>query len=104
MALFRSAPWCPYRFWKILSWSLRPPYTLFGGASFTVARFLCCVREGVAAVERRVAAEAAGRARWAAALSVEDAGACRASIVNAVCVLTGAIDARAAGERTLSMG
>jgi hypothetical protein len=103
MALFRSAPWCPYKFWKILSWSFKPPYVLFGGASFTVAKVLFCVREGVAAVERRVAAEAAGRARWAAALSADEAGACRASIVNAVFVLTGAIDARAAGERTLSM-
>jgi hypothetical protein len=103
MALFRSAPWCPYKFWKILSWSFRPPYTLFGGASLTVARVLFCVCEGVAAVDRRVAAEAAGRARWAAALRADEAGACRASIVNAVMGLTGAIDARAAGERTWSL-
>jgi len=98
MALLISAPWCPYKFWKILSWSFNPPYTLFGGASLTVARFLFCVLEGVvAATERRAAA------RGALALSAELAGACRASIVYAVCVLTGAIDARAAGERTLSL-
>jgi hypothetical protein len=71
--------------------------------SLTVASVRFCVREG-AAVERRVAAVAAGRARWAAALRADDAGACRASIVNAVCVWTGAIDARAAGERAWSLG
>jgi hypothetical protein len=103
MALFRSAPWCPYKFWKILSWSFRPPYTLFGAASFTVARVLFCVGEGVAVVDRRVAAEAAGRARWAAALRADEAGACRASIVNAGMGWTGAIDARAAGERAWSL-
>ena len=54
-----------------------------------------------AAVERRVAAEAAGSARWAAALSVDEADACRASIVIAVCVLSRAIDARGSGERSL---
>jgi hypothetical protein len=104
MALLISAPWWPYKFWKILSWSFKPPYVLTGFAfvSFTVARVRFCVREG-AAVERRVAAEAAGRARWAAALSADEAGACRASIVNAILVLTGAIDARAAGERTWSL-
>ena len=100
-ALFKSAPWCPYKFWKILSWSLRPPYVLFGGASCTVASVLFCVRFWGAAVERRVAAEAAGSARWAAALSVDEAGACRASIVIAVCVLSSAIDARVSGERGL---
>jgi hypothetical protein len=52
----------------------------------------------------RVAAEAAGSARWAAALRADEAGACRASIMNAVIVLTVAIGARAAGERTLSLG
>jgi hypothetical protein len=98
MALFRSAPWCPYRFWKILSWSFNPPYTLFGGASLTVAKFLFCVREGVVA-----ATESRAAVRGAAALSAELAGACRASIVCAVDMSTGAIDARAASERTLSL-
>ena len=50
-----------------------------------------------------MAAEAAGRARWAAALSADGAGACRASIVTAVCVLCRAIEARGSGERLLSM-
>jgi hypothetical protein len=103
MALFKSAPWCPYRFWKILSWSFRPPYVLLGGVSWTVASVLFCVRLFGAAVERRVAAEAAGRARCAAALSAFGAGACRASIVDADSVLSRAIDARGAGELSLSM-
>lgn len=51
----------------------------------------------------RVVAVAAGRARCAAALSADEAGACRASIVNAVWVLTDAIDARAASGRTVSL-
>jgi hypothetical protein len=103
-ALFRSAPWCPYKFWKILSWSFRPPYILFGGASFTVANALFCVRCGGVAVERRAAAEAAGNTRWAAPLSVEGVGACRASIFDAGFLIGCAIDARAAGERALSYG
>lgn len=93
-ALFKSAPWCPYRFWKILSWSFNPPYTLLGGVSCTVARVLFWVRDGVAAAERRVAVEVAGRARWAAAPSADGAGACRASIVGAVRLLSRAIGAR----------
>lgn len=56
-----------------------------------------------AAVERRVAAEAAGRARWAAALSAVEAGTCLASIVSAGNLLSRAIDARGSGERALSM-
>ena len=56
-----------------------------------------------AAVESRVAAEAAGRARWAAAVSAFGACACRASILDANYVLSRAIDARGAGERSLSM-
>jgi hypothetical protein len=87
MALLRSAPWCPYKFWKMRSWSFNPPYTLFGGASLTVARVLFCVRWGVeAATDRRVAA---GRVRWAAWLSAEVAGACRASMVRCCSCLCG---------------
>ena len=52
----------------------------------------------------RVAAEAAGSARYAAALRADEAGACRASIVSAVRVVTVAIGARAAGDRALSRG
>ena len=42
MALFKSAPWWPYRFWNIRSWSFSPPkwVLLGGGASWTVAKFL----------------------------------------------------------------
>lgn len=93
IALFRSAPWWPYRFWKIRSWSLRPPYVLLGAASFTVARVRFCCWVGAAAVARRVAAVVAGSARWAAAARADEAGACLASILNAVCVCARAIDA-----------
>jgi hypothetical protein len=64
-----------------------------GAPSWTVARVRFCCDEGAAADERREAAEAAGRARWAAALSVEAAGACRASILDAVSAYARAIDA-----------
>lgn len=57
----------------------------------------------MAAVDRRVAADAAGKARDAAAPSVEGAGACRASIVDTVGELSRAIDARGYGERALAM-
>ena len=93
IALFKSAPWWPYKFWKMRSWSLRPPYVLLGAASFTVARVRFCCCDGAAAVERRVAAVAAGSARWAAAARADEAGARRASIVNAVCVCARAIGA-----------
>jgi len=82
MALFRSAPWWPYKFWKMRSWSLSPPYVRFG-ASCTVARFLLCDRDGVA-VERREAAHVAGNARWTTALSTCGAGAWRTSIVSTI--------------------
>ena len=54
-------PWWPYRFWNILSSSLRPPYDLCAGLlSCTVAkdRFWVLEVEDVA-----VAAAAAGRER-----------------------------------------
>jgi hypothetical protein len=85
LALARSAPWCPYRFWKIRSRSFNPPkWVLFGGgASWTVASpRLCCAgeteegnREATHAVE--------GRTRVDREETTLGEGACRESIVKA---------------------
>jgi len=84
------------------SWSFSPPYVRFG-ASVTVAKVLLCDRDGVAAVERRDAAQVAGSARWATALSVCGAGAWRASIVGTGLRCSRAIDALGASCAMLSM-
>lgn len=53
---FRSGGYRLYRFWKMRSWSLRPPYCRFGVPSWTVAkpRVCCCVpvAAGATALER----------------------------------------------------
>jgi hypothetical protein len=88
LALARSAPWCPYRFWNILSWSFNPPKCVrFGGwgASCTVANPRVCCAEPAELGNRDAAPADDGRTRLVRAETALVDGACRDSIVGDGC-------------------